>query len=457
MKPKNNNEFHFKLNIIVFVLVIFVGGFLFFLIPKKAISENEQRKLSKFPKFSSKSFFSGNYTDSIDLYYADNFVFREKFLTFVEEMKNKYGFQNKKLAVYHSKNTAELDEEQIIEDDLIDSVANKSDTLTVMVKNDTLKSKKSVNEKVISYDRAIFVYKNKAFQLYCGSRKRMQKFAELVNLYQKVLSPRTQIHCLAIPQLHKYFLPEKNWANSEREKNEIDYLYLKLAYGVKSVKVYQEIEKHKGEYMYFNTDHHWTGLGAYYAYRAFCSSAGFTPYELSDFETKAIKPFYGRLYNLTLSPELKQNPDSVVYYKFPITTSIKIARRGNDFKRGRTGDLIVEYAKGVNSYSVFLGGDFPLLKVISDVKTNRKILVIKDSNGNAFAPFLSLHFSEVYVADYRYYKSNIVELIRENQITDFIFVHSTIVINRNYTVSKETNLLGKYRHIIKKNILKNDY
>ena len=50
------------------------------------------------------------------------------------------------------------------------------------------------------------------------------------------------------------------------------------------INAYDEIAAHKGEYMYFRTDHHWTGLGAYYAYKAFAQKAGFTPYKYEDYE-----------------------------------------------------------------------------------------------------------------------------------------------------------------------------
>ena len=73
-----------------------------------------------------------------------------------------------------------------------------------------------------------------------------------------------------------------------------------------------------------------------------------------------------------------------------------------------------------------------------------------------FSPFLSLHFSEVYVVDYRYFKANIVDLIRENKITDLIFAHSSLIMNRRYTISREKTILGKYRYNIKKDTIKKD-
>jgi hypothetical protein len=93
---------------------------------------------------------------------------------------------------------------------------------------------------------------------------------------------------------------------------------------------------------------------------------------------------------------------------------------------------------------VFLGSDFPLMKIVSDFKNGRKILQIKDSYGNAFAPFLSAHFEEVYIVDYRYFEGNIKELVKKYGITDIIFSHNIYVINSSFTVFRETKMLNSY-------------
>ena len=52
-----------------------------------------------------------------------------------------------------------------------------------------------------------------------------------------------------------------------------------------AVDAYSKLEAHKDEYLYFRSDHHWTALGAYYAYTAFCESAGLKAEPLSKFES----------------------------------------------------------------------------------------------------------------------------------------------------------------------------
>ena len=43
---------------------------------------------------------------------------------------------------------------------------------------------------------------------------------------------------------------------------------------LKTIDIYDVLAAHTDEYIYFRTDHHWTGLGAYYAYNAWAQENG---------------------------------------------------------------------------------------------------------------------------------------------------------------------------------------
>ena len=53
-----------------------------------------------------------------------------------------------------------------------------------------------------------------------------------------------------------------------------------------------------GEYVYYKTDHHWTTLGAYYAYCAVMEQYGLEPYPLESFTREQVSDsFYGTTYS----------------------------------------------------------------------------------------------------------------------------------------------------------------
>ena len=97
---------------------------------------------------------------------------------------------------------------------------------------------------------------------------------------------------------------------------------------VVTVDAYSELRKHTDRYIFFRTDHHWTQLGAYYAYTAFCQSTGLEPVPIEDFETGSFEGFVGSMYTYTSkypqSSILRDNPDTLYYY-VPKTESSAVA------------------------------------------------------------------------------------------------------------------------------------
>jgi hypothetical protein len=55
--------------------------------------------------------------------------------------------------------------------------------------------------------------------------------------------------------------------------------------------------------------------------------------------------------------------------------------------------------------------------------SGRKILVVKDSFGNAFVPYLANHYDEIYVVDPRYYKRSLKTLVSENDIGEVMILN----------------------------------
>ena len=405
---------------ILFLIIIFAGGVLFIIVPHKTISVNEKRKLSPFPTLTFQNYYSGKYTDSIDLYYSDNFLFRDDLISIANKIKDNKGIKSSDIVIY-SKNKES--------NNLIDK--NKQ------VKADILDTVKIVNDDHEYQNiKSVIVYKNRALQMFAGSSKMAANFSKLMGEY-KLAFPNVNVYCMAVPVGGDFYLPSN--INKNNEIKFINSLYNSLSNGVVPIRAYEYMKPHYKEYLQFNTDHHWTGRAAYYAYEAFCNTIGISQVPMEKLNRKVIKGFLGTLYYYTLSPELKNNKDSVEYFKIPNETkTVYYTKNSNTPDKG---NLYAESARGCNSYGVFLGGDFPLIKIVSSIKNNKKILVLKDSYGNAFVPYLASHYEEIYVIDYRYYEGGVKNLVKINNITDILFAHNVFMFNTNYTIVKERNFL----------------
>jgi hypothetical protein len=139
---------------------------------------------------------------------------------------------------------------------------------------------------------------------------------------------------------------------------------------------------------------------------------------------------------MTKDLSLKHNKDSVVSYRVPLPTKTLRYITPN-LDSAITSKLFIE----VGTYAMFLGGDHPLDYIKTEIDNDRRLLVVKDSYGNAVVPYLTMHFSELYVVDYRYFERNLVEFARRHKITDMLFLHNTFVVNTRYTAERELHLM----------------
>ena len=193
---------------------------------------------------------------------------------------------------------------------------------------------------------------------------------------------------------------------------------------IRTVDAYSSIAAHTDEYLYFRTDHHWTARGAYYAYRAFAQTAGFTPTPLEEMEAKQLpQPFLGTLYPQTQDASLAKNPDYLEYFVSPVEAVNHQYVKGSPYTPNVTTPL-AEYATGPYSYSLFLHGDYPLSHIQTQLHNGKNILIVKESFGNAFAPFLINNYENIYVVDQRYFQLNLLDFIRANNIQELLFINN---------------------------------
>jgi hypothetical protein len=145
------------------------------------------------------------------------------------------------------------------------------------------------------------------------------------------------------------------------------------------------------------------------------------------------------MYQHTRDPSVKANPDTMEYWVPKVETSaVRYGEYG--FNKYTNTKVFHHGCSGGNTYSTFLGGDAPLIRIKTGVKNGKKAVVIKNSMGNAFSVFLVSHYQEIWVVDFRYSKQNLIELIRANNINDMIFAVGMYAAMSNGTINMMRNL-----------------
>jgi hypothetical protein len=402
-----------RFGVYTFTTLLLIFGVLFVVLPKQKVSEYEKRELARMPKFSWASLWKGTYTDSLDMFVSDNFPFREGFVQTNFALVQMRGF----------KSEVSLYKQEVVTNAGMEKLPNDSTATQEEFKPEDEVIEGEAEKSPI---RGVMIYNDMAIQLFGGNEAAAKYSAEVANYFQETLKDKAQVYSIVVPTHQEFYLPHK-YRHSSEKKN-IEYLYSQLNTEVKHVDVTSALYKHKDEYIYFNTDHHWTGLGAFYAYQEFCKVAGFEVVPLEKMERKVIKDFLGSLYWLTRDKRLKAKGDSVVYHK-PTTTCKVFSHPKKNPEKRFGGLLFAEFAKGGAAYSVYLGDDFSLVQVDTEIKNGRKAMLIKNSYGNAFSPYLVSHFEQVFIVDYRYWNKSLLKMIDEHKITDVILFHYSFSAN----------------------------
>jgi len=300
------------INVALFVGILTLGGIASIAMKKQTVSVMENRKLAEFPKYADSSLWNGKYFRAIEGFYADNFPFRDQFMKVSDQFRNSLGFQTSEIKMYDEKNDAEANE--------------KTDTLKKEgVKDGPLPDDGATGE----VKKRVFVFKNRAFEMFGGGAAMGKSYADVINSYNRLGIPGLQVYNLIIPVALEFEITEKYKNMQKPNRPAIENIYNNEDSNIKKVWAIDEIRQHRAEYIYFNTDHHWTSLGAYYAYTSFCGAAGLTPVSLANVPSKVKPGFLGFFYRLTRAASLKANPDSVRYYLFPDSLDFYI---GSNFK-----------------------------------------------------------------------------------------------------------------------------
>lgn len=287
------------------------------------------------------------------------------------------------------------------------------------------------------YDGNVFVYNKKGFEMFYGTDDSAKAYAEAVSEIKRLVGEDINVYNLVAPNHAPFALPEKYLSQMNDQKENINSIYSSYTQDVIPIDVFDAEEKHKKEYTYFKTDNNWTALGAYYAYQEFCKAMKINGTELDKLSKGSIADFRGSLYVATKSDEkpdgnkeLADNPDMVVYYNMPGIESCILLENGKSEEQEVS--LIAAFAEGSNAYSAFIWGNNPYMKVTTTQKTGKKLCIIKDSYGCAFAPFTTADFDEVFIVDPAYYEGNVIDYIKDNKFTDVLVINSVMNANTSF-------------------------
>ena len=294
----------------------------------------------------------------------------------------------------------------------------------------------------------LMMYDQMLFENYNFSASVAQRYADAVNrLYEDCGGIDTYV--LIPPSASELYLPEDSKMAPDQHERSMDYLTGALD-GPVLIDMTELYMEHKQEYIYFRTDAHWTARGAFCAYRSLMDAMGLEYSALDTYESGIRDGFFGGLYqSIMRDPQnnaLDFIPDDVEYF-YP--------SHGATVKNYLTADMISGTDRllldpGISSvsnyYNIFLGGDLALGYIHSQIGNGESVMIVRDSYGHAFLPFLVDQFEHIYVVEPRYFNKGYYQdfalgpFMRIHGIETLVFLNSPMFATSRYWTTASEQL-----------------
>ena len=353
----------------LFLALVFGGTVATFLVPKREFSDRENRALQQFPKASVDSVLNGEFESDYETYLSDQFPGRDGWIRVKTEAELAMGKDEIK-NIYFAK-----------DDYLIESHEGSFTTDTA--------------EKNIGYLAAFLKSQENRF--------------ETGRITAMIVSNAVEILKDKLPK----YAPDSG-----------ESAYLSKIQAAVPVSMWFDassvLAEHKDEYIYYRTDHHWTTLGAWYAYQAWAKAKGFSPAPLSDYTVETLTTdFKGTIESKVGVDVVPDTIQSFMKKDLPAYTL--------DYNNGqKSSDDLYDrsYLEEKDKYSVFFGGNQPIIRASIKNNSARKLLVIKDSYAHCFLPFTFEDFSEVDFIDIRYFNESLKNYLETSDYTDLLFLYN---------------------------------
>lgn len=353
--------------IIVFFSIIFILSILDITTPQNKYSNIENRFLQERPEFSFINFIKNKFVPKYEQYINDQFIFRDRWISTKSRMEHYFGKIENNNIVYG------LDGYMF--------------------------------DKVQSIDKCQLEKNINSLNKFCKKYKDLNITVGLIPNSYEVLKDK-------LPWGLKLY-------NQTKLINKV-YKSIKNS-SINTMDILDTMKQNKDKYIYYKTDHHWTTLGAYYAYSEYIKYNCELPVDIDKLKSNEVNYFLGTYFSK--SKKYNTKFDVINYYDLDIDgIYIKDKRYENmyDLDKFKQRDKYGAFIRGNNDLTIIKNSN-----VSNAQKNNRKkILLIKDSFGNSFAPFLTYNFDEVYIVDLRYNSERLSKIIKDTSFDNILILYS---------------------------------
>lgn len=459
------HRFSFVVTLWWLLLLLSAGVFLLFLAPKsERTSDTENRMLAGRPELNVQSVMSGEFMTGFESWLSDSFFKRDSVISATDTLLAKTS-----LADHGDVDMEErlLLEQKIAEEALneteepIEPTAEPEDTepegeepvqTPVQLVSDEEEETTDKMQTAQTDDAEKAEFEGKAWfwlentdgtktSVYTFSEKNINTVVKMLNTYRDALGEDGTLHYMQIPFSQLAY----RWLNNTKTYsgwgcNVEDALRAKVNEGIYIHNVPEILLEpmQNDEYLYFRLDHHWTPLAASYVVNAIMESQGYPTVDYEEYEYSVHENFYGSHYDASDMSRMRRLADRLEVMHPLLPAHHYLVKKIDKM----TETELMNYNH--NSYTAYMFGTRGPWRVIdTGYNTGRTALVICDSFGTTFTPYLLPYYDTVVVTDLRpdYYDKSaaggsVRDYIEHYGVDDIYMVMSTVSsVNNQYSLT----------------------
>lgn len=429
----------YKIFSLLLLAVLFIVGAVSVFDTDATYSESERRKLKTMPALTVSSLLDGSFFSDFSGYFADTFPGREGLME-----------ANRSLNGFYYFDALNLDGAASLILDFTSNGAEQGEALTEDVPRETSPDETQPQQEVNEPEKlgSVLLVGDSAFDVPYANHQQIPEYAAAVNAIADTLGSGVSTYWMPVPNSAEFYTPEAYHTGSSSQAAIFDACREQLNSNITYVDAYNVLKEHQEEYLYFRTDHHWTHLGAYYAYNALGEAAGFTADPISAFRQGQWDNFVGSMYtyaaNYPQAKVLKENPDTVYYWQPHVECSTNYYSSTSLSDPMASGTICRLDDTVTNKYLTFMGGDHPVTVVETETE-GPVILVIKESYGNPLISWLTGHYSKIILIDPREYFAlnddiDLAAFAEEQNVSQCLIVNYPMMLGSEGYIKHLTNL-----------------
>ena len=308
----------------------------------RTFSVTENRELASMPELTWKSYADSSFMQKVETYFNDQLPFRDGFIR-MSKAYNKLMYPNFLLSE---------DDIIVLPPSSVNPAVTPAQTSPAAGEGEETSEPPAAPQMLLGN----LIYRGRIMETFNVSDAAAQRYADIVNrIYTACGNPETYI---VIPTpAYTLYAPEGN-ITENTDFNRAMSTFTAALNGPQVIDLREIYSEVKNEYIYFRTDHHWTGRGAYYACREFLQVAeGVTLPDLSTYRSGVREGLLGSLYRAVMTNQassiLEKNPDQVEYF-YPHTEVEVIAYSSAAMNDPMVRQVIYpDYNADTNLYCVY--------------------------------------------------------------------------------------------------------